>query len=419
MSIMRKTLLLCLAAMIASAAAHAATTVTVGKVVYKLNTTQMTARASSLTCDKDKLTSVTIPSSVTYKNKEYSVVAIGTGCFSFTALTSVTVPEGVETIADGAFSSCEKLKSVKLPSSLTRIENTAFAWGGLEKITIPANVTDIGEMAFYNCTALTKVVFKPDMYMNSIGKQAFCNCHALSFIEMPASLKSIGENAFSNCYLLTSIKFPEGLTKIPFACCWHCDNLQSVRLPNSVEVVEELAFPCPNLTDVNLPSSLRSTGENAFISVRFKKLEFPWRMETIGKGSFATNPYLEEVNIPANVTSIGDYAFNVCPNLKTVIVNNQTPPALGIDGFGDSYDTAHLIAGYFAVSAYRKAPEWKRFKNIYESLSADLTTDDTLSADTSEEYYTLGGTRLPSRPTAPGVYIRRKGTSSSRIIIAR
>lgn len=383
--------------------------VTVGKVVYKLNSTAMTARASRVTCEKKDLKSVTIPSTVTYKEKEYSVIAIGSSCFSFTSLSTVTVPEGVETIADGAFSSIETLKSVKLPSTLRSIGSTAFAWSSLEKITIPENVTSIGEMAFYNCTSLTKVVFKKS-YVTSIGKEAFCNCHALSYIEMPASLEQIGENAFSNCHALASLSFPDGLTAIPFACCWNCENLRSVRLPNSVQFVDELAFPCPNLTQVNIPTELKSTGKSAFISVPFKKLEFPWGMTTIGEGSFANNANLEEVTIPYTVTSIQRDAFNVCPNIRTVTVSRENPPALGTDGFGDSYETAFLFTGFFNVEPYRNAPEWKRFKNIYETSSAAAVGVDselTVSArpgalsvsgseGTAVEIYSVGGSRVAS-----------------------
>ncbi len=43
-------------------------------------------------------------------------------------------------------------------------------------------------------------------------------------------------------------------------------------------------------------------------------------MQTIGEGSFANNAMLEEVTIPYTVTSIGKYAFNICPNIKAVNV---------------------------------------------------------------------------------------------------
>lgn len=407
--ILQRILLVAVAALLAAPVSLRGAEVTVGKVVYKLNSTAMTARASRVTGEKKDLKSVTIPSTVKYKDKEYSVIAIGSSCFSFTSLTSVTVPEGVETIADGAFSSIETLKSVKLPSSLRTIGSTAFAWSSLEKITIPEAVTSIGEMAFYNCTSLTKVVFKKSD-VKSIGKEAFCNCHVLSYIEMPSTLGSIGENAFSNCHALTSITFPDGLRTIPFACCWNCGNLQSVRLPNTVEFVDELAFPCPKLTQVNIPTSLKTTGKDAFIGVPFKKLEFPWGMQTIGEGSFANNAMLEDVTIPYTVTSIGKYAFNICPNIKAVNVSRETPPTLGVDGFGDSYDTAYLFTGYFNLDPYRNAPEWKRFRNIYETSSVAMTDADrglaltahpgilSVSApeNTAVEVYTISGSRVAS-----------------------
>ena len=69
-------------------------------------------------CECDRLTSVTIPDSVT---------TISTGAFDCTGLTSVAIPDSVTTIGTGAFKSCTGLTSVTIPDSVTFIDWNAFS----------------------------------------------------------------------------------------------------------------------------------------------------------------------------------------------------------------------------------------------------------------------------------------------------
>jgi hypothetical protein len=63
-----------------------------------------------------------------------------------------TIPSGVTTIGDGAFSGCESLTGVTIPSGVTTIGFGAF-WGceSLTSVTIPSSVTTIGDWAFSEC----------------------------------------------------------------------------------------------------------------------------------------------------------------------------------------------------------------------------------------------------------------------------
>ena len=50
---------------------------------------------------------ITIPSTVNYKNKSYAVTSIGEEAFWFCpSLTSITIPESVTSIGEGAFDGC-------------------------------------------------------------------------------------------------------------------------------------------------------------------------------------------------------------------------------------------------------------------------------------------------------------------------
>ena len=60
----------------------------------------------------------------------------------------------VTTIGESAFSSGSKMKSIVLPSSITKIEDYAFSGSELEYIVIPSSVKTIGRYAFYLCFGL-------------------------------------------------------------------------------------------------------------------------------------------------------------------------------------------------------------------------------------------------------------------------
>ena len=142
------------------------------------------------------MTSVTIPNSVT---------SIGNGAFSGCfGLTSVTIPNSVTSIGEYAFSDCSSLTSVTIGNSVTSIGKSAFyKCKGLTSVTIPNSVTSIGERAFYDCTSLTSVTIPNSV--TSIGNEAFYNCTSLTSVTIPNSVTSIGNSAFNYCTKLTSI----------------------------------------------------------------------------------------------------------------------------------------------------------------------------------------------------------------------
>ena len=88
---------------------------------------------------------------------------------------SVTVHEGIEKIDAYAFSSCEKITDIILPSSLRTIKEAAFvSCTGLEKLVIPEGTTTLSDWTFNGC-------------------------HNLKEITIPKSVTKIGDNQFSDC----------------------------------------------------------------------------------------------------------------------------------------------------------------------------------------------------------------------------
>lgn len=134
-------------------------------------------------------------------------------CSGCTALTRVTIPEGVVRIASSAFSGCTALESVALPDSVVEIGSFAFSdCTALKSVTLSAGLTQISDEAFYQCAALTQVVIPEGV--TRVGVSAFDGCAALGSVSLPASLQTIEEAAFLSCTALTDVTIPEGVTYI-------------------------------------------------------------------------------------------------------------------------------------------------------------------------------------------------------------
>ena len=90
-------------------------------------------------------------------------------------IKSITIPDGVTSIGDGAFYGCSSLQSIAIPDGVTSIGYGAFyGCSSLQSIAIPDGVTSIKNLAFYGCSSLQSIEI-PDG-VTSIGDYAFDGC---------------------------------------------------------------------------------------------------------------------------------------------------------------------------------------------------------------------------------------------------
>ena len=117
----------------------------------------------------------------------------------------VVLKKGVERIGHNAFGNFTKLKSVKFPKTLKRIDAYAFSDTQINNLQLPDNVTVIGEGAFYPSIISGKIkTIKLPAKLKIIGKRAFEE-QKFTELTIPANVEKIGAQAFSGCQSLKKI----------------------------------------------------------------------------------------------------------------------------------------------------------------------------------------------------------------------
>ena len=243
---------------------------------------------------------------------------IGKYAFSFSDITEVTIPDGME-IAEGVFSECQSLATVTIGNDVT-IGKYAFSQDkdniftvnnydenekkyfyytfqtALTTLTIGNDVV-LGENAFSNAHSLETVTLGENV---EIGKMAFYNNSSLKNIDL-SKVKSVGDYAFSgDSYMICvdeNMQIGAVSTEGNYMFTYHAPKLESVNL-SAAESIGEYAFVyCHELTTVTLNEKITEIPQYAFADCK----------------------KLTSIDL-SYVTTVGDYAFSECKSLNSVIL---------------------------------------------------------------------------------------------------
>lgn len=252
---------------------------------------------------------VIIPTSISYKGKDWFVTTIGRRAFlSDRNLNSIVIPNSVKTIGTRAFWNCTWLKSITLPDSIEYICDRAFySVDGAMGLRIPAKVKYIGNGAFEWSNLETACL--PDTLIE-IGNEAFMNCMDLREAKIPDSVKTLGTGIFMECKNLEYAELPNGMTEIPQNMFFHCLALKDISIPYGVTVIGKGAFSTSGLRRLSLPSTVTTIESFAYDQLRnMKHIVIPESVTTIGTEAFGYCRNVESVTIGSNVNRIGYDAF--------------------------------------------------------------------------------------------------------------
>ncbi len=341
-------------------------TVTVDGIVYTLY-----ADHAAVTDYTGNAKELIIPGTV----EGLSVTAVEKEAFSNTHAVSVTLPESVTVIGDGAFCAMyslesvtcpgvkeigmqafymdEKLQSFTFPEGLTKIGMLAFSGcKRLAKINVPSTLTEIGSDAFLGTAWFTAqqqfevpveinniviaaaqskgVVTIPDG-VTVINTAAFANCKNITEIQLPDSVTEIKADAFSGCTALTTLTLPAGVTVIPDGMCSGCTALTAFEAAGKVTAVGDNAFRNTGLTDIELPDTVTVVGKSAFQDCKeLKRFQIPG-LRKIGPSAFRDCESLYWFD-EGKIEEIGDFAFMGC-NALTAYTSASALKHVGYGAF--------------------------------------------------------------------------------------
>ena len=261
---------------------------------------------------------------------------------------NVAFPQSVKGIGDGfsritidEYAAADKLpgelvETVSLPDGILSIGDYAFSgYSRLQEINLPESLARIGRGAFNDCRNLKRVVIPNGVVV--LGGHAFSGCTNLASVGLPQNLKSIREYSFNGCVQLREAAIPAGVTNIAAYAFRGCETLAGIAIPQSVVSIGESAFEeCTALENISFGNE----------SVR------------IHRCAFARCGNLENVEIPfAAFTNCASSAFHMCTNVNIHVV---MPDGCRIDvdykriaKFYNNYSDWEKLADYVMFQARR------------------------------------------------------------------
>ncbi len=234
-----------------------------------------------------------------------------TGVFGVPSVVDVLIPNVYTEIKSGCFKNAENLSKINIPPSIKVLETAAIAGSGITSAKIPSTVENIGQNLFSNCNKLETVDISEANFKNisdyTLGYGAFENCTSLKSLTVPKSIKKIQNNAIYNCTNLESITFEEEshCELIGYGGIRNCPKLTEITLPEGLTTLTSTAiYNCENLEKIILPSTIKTIGYNAIGNCNFKELTLPNGLETFKYGAISGPFELEELVIPNSVTDM-------------------------------------------------------------------------------------------------------------------
>ena len=249
----------------------------------------------------------------------------------------------------GAFMNCSALKTVKLPTDITKISSSMFqsCKGGLniENFSDLTNLTTIDSWAFDSCQNL--VITLPDS-VTELGHQAFCSAFKQGgyiTINPTSQLTTIGESAFGDCGKLS----------------------KSIYIPSTVTSIGKSAFKnYPLSTLENFENcQITNLNDNTFDWAKLTSIKIPASVTTISTKAFLYCEKLSLVYLPKSITSIGDTFTGSPKNAVYIFTGTDTSVLEGCTTLANAneisandydetktYEGVNLVVGYSHCIAY-------------------------------------------------------------------
>lgn len=283
---------------------------------------------------KSSAGSITIANNVTIDGTAYPVYEISDNAFYGSSVTSVTLPSSITYIGDQAFAFCPVLTSVNFNNATAALGNKIFSGSAhLDTITNYGNIYKVGYSAFDFTTWFETKKSETQDSAIYLGKVLLAFCGDASSFGLYSDVVSIAPNAFKDNKTLSTINLP-GVKYVGISAFEGCTSLSNVNFDETIEEIGANAFDgCTALSfDLTLPQSMKKIGSNAFASTALSSVVLSGSsVESIGNGAFRNCHSLKKAILSDATVSIGNYAFENSEKLSEIYAANVT--SVGYDAF--------------------------------------------------------------------------------------
>ncbi len=239
------------------------------------------------------------------------------------SVTSILIPETIDTIPEQAFQGANSLTSIVIPDSITSIGVSAFRGASsLESITLPfvgSSRSATGSNVQFGH------IFGTTSYTGSYNANGYYIPNTLTEVIITDST-SIGASAFYGVSSLTSIVIPNGVTSIVFNAFYGTSSLTSIVIPNSVTSIGSNAFMYSGLESIvfESDSKLTNIADGTFFGASsLTSIVIPNSVTNIGASAFFGASSLTSIVIPNSITNIGASAFFGASSLTSIVIPNS------------------------------------------------------------------------------------------------
>ena len=306
---------------------------------------------------------ITIPSTVEYAGRTFTVTSINEYAFQECSIRTLTIPASVTRISKKNSSGNQELSGLR---------------GGFINLIVEDSDTPIE--CFRSIIYFGSLTGSAYIGRNIAGAQSGGVTHygggytSITFGNKVTYL----DRTCANCQELTTVTLPESIKKVNCAFVG-CESLKSVTAPG-VEYINGAFIGCTSLETVDIPN-LRIIENEAFKGCEsLKNYVVPQCVVKIDGAVFRNCTGLESVTLPSTLVELGKEngsTFMSCTALKEIVVSNPLPINIAETTFdAATYINATLKVPVGSLEAYKNADSWKNFFNIVEdaSIASDIYT---------------------------------------------
>lgn len=246
------------------------------------------------------------------------VVSIGEeACINSDVLKSVTIPSSVSKICKKAFAYDQNLERIEFANGLEVIEGFAFMFAGVQDIAFPSTLRSIGENAFYCCQALEGVELNDGLL--SIGDRAFEQT-GVKALNIPRTVEHLGtrilhpKDSHQECRILIDPDNPHYISDSEGHGTYAIDREDSGSCDDASPAPCMTLVECRGCdTKYSVLDGTHTIGERAFaFQEELEEVVLPEGLRTIGKSAFRRCRSLRSVNAPSTLSKLDEMAFYDC-----------------------------------------------------------------------------------------------------------